>query len=70
MRSGEAIDAPEPGTELKAGDEILYAGAGWARRAMRETLLNVNTADYVLTGRAPASLLGRLLAREPAGVRS
>ena len=71
VRSGEAIDAPEAGTELRPGDEILYAGTGWARRAMAETLLNVNTADYVLTGRAPASLLGRLLERRrPAEVRS
>jgi hypothetical protein len=71
VRDGEAIDAPEPGDELRPGDEILYAGLGWARRAMRETLLNVNTADYVLTGREPASLLGRLLQRRrEAEVRS
>jgi hypothetical protein len=71
VRNGEGIDAPEPGDELRPGDEILYAGRGWARRAMRETLLNVNTADYVLTGREPASLLGRLLQRRrEAEVRS
>ena len=63
VRRGEAIDAPAAATELRPGDELLYAGTGWARRAMAETLLNVNTADYVLTGRAPASLLGRLLDR-------
>jgi voltage-gated potassium channel len=71
LRNGAAIDGPEPATELRPGDEILYAGTEWARRAMRETLLNANTAEYVLTGRAPASLLGRLLERrQPAQVRS
>ena len=72
VRRGEAIDAPAAATELRPGDELLYAGTGWARRAMAETLLNVNTADYVLTGRAPASLLGRLLDRgsRPASSRS
>ena len=59
LRAGEAIDCPDPGTELRPGDEILFAGPEWARRAMRETLLNANTAAYVLTGRAPTSLLGR-----------
>ena len=63
VRGGSLIDSPEPATELRPGDEILFAGADWAHRAMRETLLNANTAAYVLTGRAPTSLIGRLLER-------
>jgi Trk K+ transport system NAD-binding subunit len=61
MRAGAATDGPDPATALRPGDEILFAGPSWARQAMRETLLNANTAAYVLTGRAPTSLLGRLL---------
>ena len=72
VRSGAAIDRPEAATELRRGDEILFAGPDWAHRAMRETLLNANTAAYVLSGRAPTSLLGRLLERRqaPAASRS
>jgi Trk K+ transport system NAD-binding subunit len=66
LRDGASIDCPAASTELRPGDEILFAGPDWARRAMRETLLNANTAAYVLTGRAPTSLLGRLLERSPA----
>ena len=67
VRPGGLADCPDAGTELRAGDEILFAGRDWARRAMRETLLNANTAGYVLTGREPRTLIGRLVdRREPA----
>ena len=66
MRRGRVIELPKPGEALRTGDEILFAGPDWASRAMRETLLNANTAAYVLTGRAPTSLLGRLLERRRA----
>jgi 4-oxalomesaconate hydratase len=50
------------------GDELLFAGRDAARRTMEQTLLNANTAEYVLTGRDRSnSLLARLLAGRTAG---
>lgn len=66
LRNGAAIDSPDARTELRRGDELLFAGPPWARQAMRETLLNANTAAWVLTGHAPTSLLGRLVERRDA----
>lgn len=61
VRAGSVSDCPAAATELRPGDELLFAGPDWARRAMRETLLNANTAAYALTGREPKTLIGRLL---------
>ena len=51
-------------TEIRPGDELLFAGRERARLAMHETMLNANTAEYVLTGRdRPSSVLARLIDR-------
>ena len=64
VRDGERLPLPDGDTALRAGDEILYAGRDRARRAMEQTLLNANTAEYVLTGRdRPSSILARLIDR-------
>ncbi len=55
LARGEArIDMPDPATDLRPGDEILFAGTGDARRQMFETFRNANTAGYVMTGRDAA----------------
>lgn len=69
VRGPDRIELPPATTELRPGDALLFAGRGAARRAMQQTLLNANTAEYVLTGRdRPSSVLARLLdrARPPA----
>jgi hypothetical protein len=64
VRDGQLTDLPAPSLELRPGDELLFAGTERARLRMRDTLLNANTAEYVLTGLSrPASVLGRLLSR-------
>ena len=64
VRKGERRPLPAGDTDLRPGDEILYAGRERARRAMDQTLLNANTAEYVLTGRdRPSSVLARLIDR-------
>jgi hypothetical protein len=68
-RGPDRIELPPGTTELRPGDALLFAGRAPARRAMQQTLLNANTAEYVLTGRdRPSSVLARLLdrARPPA----
>ena len=62
VRDGARLPLPPGETEVRSGDELLYAGRDPARRAMLETLANANTADYVVTGRdRPSSLLARLI---------
>lgn len=64
VREGERRPLPPGESEVRPGDELLYAGRERARRAMEETLLNANAAEYVLTGRdRPSSLLARLIDR-------
>jgi voltage-gated potassium channel len=64
VREGGRKPLPDGGLDLRPGDELLYAGRERAQRAMEETLLNANTAEYVLTGRdRPSSLLARLIDR-------
>lgn len=64
VREGERRLLPDGATDLRPGDELLYAGRTRARRAMEETVLNANAAEYVLTGRdRPSSVLARLIDR-------
>jgi Trk K+ transport system NAD-binding subunit len=64
VRAGQRVELPPADTELRPGDELLYAGRERARRAMTQALRNANTAEYVLTGRdRPSSVLARLLDR-------
>jgi Trk K+ transport system NAD-binding subunit len=64
VRDGVVRDLPPPDMALAPGDELLFAGPEHAWLRMRDTLLNANTAEYILTGRMrPSSVLGRLLAR-------
>jgi Trk K+ transport system NAD-binding subunit len=73
VRQERATDLPATTTELRPGDELLFAGSDLARQRMRDTLLNANTAQYILTGRSrPTSVLGRLLTAigMPAGPRA
>jgi voltage-gated potassium channel len=66
VRGADRNELPPGTTELRPGDALLFAGRERARRAMQQTLLNANTAEYVLTGRdRPSSLLARLLDRLP-----
>jgi Trk K+ transport system NAD-binding subunit len=62
VRGGALTELPAEATELRSGDELLFAGRDRARRTMLQTLLNANAAELALTGHDPAaSLLGRLL---------
>lgn len=64
VRGGARLELPSEDTQLLRGDALLYAGRDRARGTMRQTLLNANTAEYVLTGRdRPSTLLARLLDR-------
>ncbi len=64
VRDGERRPLPAGDTEIRPGDELLFAGRDRARRAMNETFLNANTAEYVVTGRdRPSSVLARLIDR-------
>jgi Trk K+ transport system NAD-binding subunit len=68
VRDGSRTELPGDDVPLRAGDELLFAGRDAARRTMEQTLLNANTAEYVLTGRDRSnSLLARLLAGRTAG---
>lgn len=64
VRDGDRRPLPAGDTDLRPGDDLLFAGRARARRAMDETLLNANAAEYVMTGRdRPSSLLARLIDR-------
>jgi voltage-gated potassium channel len=68
VRDGERIELPGDTVALRPGDELLFAGRETARRTQRQTLLNANTAEYVVTGHdRPDSVLARLLAGRTAG---
>jgi hypothetical protein len=62
LRGDEATVAPEPDFVLAAGDELLIAGWGAARRAL-EIVLEVDAVrEYVVTGRrVPSSWIWRRL---------
>jgi voltage-gated potassium channel len=62
LRGDEATVAPEPDFVLAAGDELLIAGWGAARRAL-EIVLEVDAVrEYVVTGRrVPSSWIWRKL---------
>jgi Trk K+ transport system NAD-binding subunit len=44
---------PEPGTLLRPGDALLFAGTRGAQRAQQLTLTDANVRDYVVSGREP-----------------
>ena len=47
---GEAIVAPEAGTALRRGDQLLFAGTAGARAELELSLANEHTLHYLLTG--------------------
>lgn len=51
LRNGSETMLPAETTELRAGDEILFAGTNEARELLALTLVNANVRDYVLLGR-------------------
>lgn len=51
LRDGVETLMPAPDTELRAGDEILFAGTNEARELLVSTMVNENVRDYVLLGR-------------------
>ena len=63
LRAGRQTVMPPDDFELAAGDRILFAGRGDARRRMASTLANANTLEYLRTGRdAPGGWVWKKLA--------
>ncbi len=61
---GEPLIDPPPTTQLRAGDEILFAGRRGARQALSLTLENAHTLTYVVTGNElPGGLIWERIAR-------
>ncbi|MBN1239624.1 MAG: NAD-binding protein [Gammaproteobacteria bacterium] len=50
FRAGALLALPETREEIRAGDQLLFAGTPPARSAQRIVLRNANTCRYVLTG--------------------
>ncbi|WP_328473652.1 NAD-binding protein [Actinoplanes sp. NBC_00393] len=66
MRDGEVALGPADGDELRAGDQILFAGQPWDRRALLDTLTIDAVSQYVLYGRrVPSSWIWQRLSRTP-----
>lgn len=63
-RGGGSLPMPADDLPLRAGDEILFAGAAGARRNQWPILRNVNVRDYVVSGvDLPGGLISMLAAR-------
>jgi len=64
-RGGGSLPLPAEEVPLRAGDEVLFAGAPRARRAQSPMLSNVNVRDYVLSGiDLPGGLISMWAARK------
>jgi voltage-gated potassium channel Kch len=64
QRAEEFVELPEDRSELRPGDQVLFAGRGTARAQQQSLLRNEKVRDYVVTGRdAPSSWLWQRLAR-------
>ncbi|WP_369138405.1 potassium channel family protein [Modestobacter versicolor] len=67
LRDGdECLLAPDDGTVLQPGDELLLAGRPLARRALEKTLMVDAVPEYLVTGRrVPASWFWRRVTGYP-----
>ncbi|PZA21247.1 potassium transporter TrkA [Modestobacter versicolor] len=65
LRDGEeCVLAPDEGTVLQAGDELLLAGRPVARRALEKTLMVDAVPEYLVTGqRVPSGWFWRRITR-------
>lgn len=64
VRDGVSTTLPDPGTELRPGDELAYLSHDEGRALLRQTLFHDSAIEYVATGvRLPETWLWRLLHR-------
>lgn len=52
-RTDESVELPDDHFALRPGDQLLFAGRGWAREQQQSLLRSDKVRDYVLTGRDP-----------------
>jgi hypothetical protein len=70
LRGTEATLGPGDDCVLAAGDQVLFAGQSWARRALLDTMTVDSVSEYVLFGRyVPSSWIWQRLTRRPARPR-
>ncbi len=50
-RDGRIIDLPGDETEIRVGDQLLFAGGEAAQREQRDIVMNANVASHVIAGR-------------------
>ncbi len=64
QRGSQRTFLPEPGQDLREGDELLFAGRGSARREITRALRDpVLLLDYATPQRIPRTSIGRWLAK-------
>ncbi|MEU4419643.1 NAD-binding protein [Actinoplanes sp. NPDC024001] len=66
LRDGQATLGPDDDVALRPGDQILFAGQPWDKRALLETLTINSVSQYVLHGRrVPSSWVWQRLTHSP-----
>lgn len=50
-RDGRIVDLPGEETEVRVGDQLLFAGGETAQREQRDIVMNANVAAHVIAGR-------------------
>jgi voltage-gated potassium channel len=71
LRGTEATLGPGDDFPLAAGDQILFAGQPWARRALLDTMTVDSVSEYVLFDRyVPSTWIWQRLTRRPARPRA